>query len=525
VNLCFSWVTAIAAWLYGQNPLVQVEPRQGQDRAFAEALEHWLEYSAEETDTRTPNEVVIFDAILRGMAWSKELWDPSRRIDTTDALTPLEVYVDPVARFTLGQARFMLQRVVRPVDEARALTGNPALEPNYELSREEGLASRGKESHQASEKDLFLCYEIWSKEPGGRRMLYYRDREKAAFCGEPRPWPYLMDRDDFPYSLLRFNTQHTDLTGFSDQVVIEGLRQTTEEVSEFDRRHVLRSAAKAVLYDSSKITEDQIEKILSAKDMQATAVEGLANYKTEQLIRIVDWNSATDDQKELFQRAKALHDEILGFDELLRAGTQVKLTATQADIVAEFARLRLGRRTTCVDRWLERQTRHRAQIARLYVTPEQIAKAAGPESAMAWAQYAGNADDLVGEYSIGIQAGSSGERAQAQRTKEAQDTFSLLAQAAPLLAQVGTPVDLKEAVLEIFRARRVRNPERFFPAPPPPPPAVAPQGMPAPQPQPGTPQAAAGMPAPNMGAGPGQAGPPEAMPMPPELAQGMENAA
>jgi hypothetical protein len=472
VNLCYSWASSVTAWLMGQAPTIAVDPRRaGQDEQAAEVLEKWLGYSFQEGNSIIPNEVVVFDAILRGMAWSKESFDSKRGIDVVDALTPLDVALDPLAKYSVAQGRWMVQRCVRPIDEARAFFNRKDLEPNYQLANEKGLsAERTRDRSACSDKDLLLYYEIWWKD-GERRRLLYRLKDKQMWLGQSQ-WPYVLDDDEFPFSPLIFNTVYQGVDGFSEMQVVDGLRLEVEELAEFDRRHTRRAAAKKILFDESVFAPEDIQKFTSGRDMEAISAK-LGGKALADVLRVVDFNSNTDEQKGKFERVRQLFNDILGFDELLRGGEQKKLTATQADIVAEFARLKLGRRLTSVDRFQSTQLRHRAQIARMWVTPELVAQAISPEAGMVWAQWASDPADVTREFSISIQAGSTGERAKALRAKQAEERIDrFIAINGALIAQGGAPAfDLVEAGMDLLRASGERNPEKYRLPPPPPMPA------------------------------------------------------
>jgi hypothetical protein len=466
VNLCFSVTSIFLALLYAQPATVTVDPRRREDRgqvAFAEALETWLAYSLRETGGELANQVVVFDALLRGVAWSKESFDPERGCEVVDALSPLDVYVDPAARYSVAQARYVIQRCVKPVDDVRARYPQAGVEPNYELATEKGLAGeRVQGAGQGQDKDLVEYFEIWERAPGGARRLYVRDyiRRKWLHQGE---WPYLLDADEFPFSPLVFNTQFTALDGFSEQEVVEGLRVEVEEMAEFDRRHTRRAAAKKVLYLKDLLEEGGAAAMQSGKDMEFIGVAG-GGYSLADVVRVVDLNSPTDEQEKTFARAKMLHDEVLGVYEFQRGGQTKKLTATQAEIEDDFSKLRVSRRIKAVDAWQRMQARHRAQIARQWVAPELVARAAGAEAGMAWAVYAGDLEDLLREFSVEIEPGSAGERARRQREQSAKDNLQLfsLVNQARLAMQLPPVFDVVEAGLEVLRARGVRNPERFL---------------------------------------------------------------
>lgn len=481
VNLIFLYAKSAMAMLNGNSPNIQVDPRRGEnDRSFADVLESWLKYSHQESNTEEADAAVIFWALLGGIAWSKEGFDPESRMDVADALSSLDVAVDPLARYSLTQARWMLQRVVKPVDEARAFFNRNDIEANYQLGDTDGLERnrRLNPTGSSSDKDLYEFFEIWEK-AGAKRNLIYFDSKKQAFL-DIRDWPFLLDRNEFPFSPLSFNTQYQGVDGFSECDVVAGLRDSMQELMEFDRRHTLRSAAKKILFDKGAWDEDLISKAMDAKDLAPIPVQIPGGRAIAETFTILDLNSSTDFQKEKFERSKQLHDELLGFSELQRGVAQRRKTATESEIEDEWSKSRFQSSLREVDKWKRQQLRHRAQIARQLVSPDEIRLAVGDQAALIWAQYAGDAQDLVREYSISIQAGSMGEHARRKRVEEAQQNLELFNNVNMALQQAGgrAAFDVVELGLEVARAREsIRNPERFLlppPAPPPPQPQVNP---------------------------------------------------
>ena len=508
VNLCFAYVSGLTAFLMGQAATIEVEPRRGMgDEAFSEVIKRWLDYSYAEGQSQDDHEVAVFDAILRGISWLKESYDPVRRCDVCDELSPLDVYVDPVARYRLSQARYIIQRVVKPIEEARLTFNRNDLEPNYMLSNAEGLeGERGRERDSA--KDLLLFFEIWCKKAGGERQLFYRLRESAAgpmMLRDPAPWPYVLDHDEFPFSELQFNSIYMGVDGFSEMAVVDGLDREVQEMAEFDRRHGRKGAATKLLVDAGALAPEEEQKIKSAKDYEIVRIKtgGRPVGEVLQELNLVQNDAEAQGRAD---RAKRMRDEVLGWDELLQGANTRNKTATEADIIDEWGKVRIGKRQRAIDKWQSRSARHRAQIARLLVDPETVAKAVGPEAAAVWAQFAGDAEDLVREYSIGVAAGSTGERYRRMRVQQAQESLELYATTNEKLMAMGLPpkFDIGEAAIEVERAKGTKNPERFLL---PPPPAQPPQmpGM-----APGGPAGPGGLE--GIGLGPG--GAPGAMGMP-----------
>jgi hypothetical protein len=479
VNLCFAWTTAICAWLYAQNPSIEIEPRRGDgDRAFAEAIELWERYSHDVSQTGKANKVAIFDGLLRGLAWSKEGFDPATGLDVVDALSPLEVSVDPLARYRMGEARWVIHRVVKPLDEAKAFFGRDDLVANYELAKAKGMVAAQMQDREVTrDKDLFLFYEIWAK-AGQDRLLLYRDLDRHEWVVPEKPWPFYLAQGEYPFSPLVFHTVYQGIDGFSEQQVVDGLEQEVEELAEFDRRHARRGGAVKVLYDATEFKEEQQKQLQSNRDYECIGIKREPQRALSDYVHLLDFNTGTDQAKGRFERSKQLYNEVLGWDELARAGEQRKLTATQSEILAQFSQLRLGQRSAAIDEWLNQQLSHRVQIARQLVDPAKVEKACGPQQAWTWRLGTMDPEVLLEQYSVSIEAGSSGERAKGERVREAQDNLALFAQVNEgLLAMQQPPVfDLVEAALAILRARNVRNPEKYMLQQGPP--AGMPPGMP-----------------------------------------------
>lgn len=517
VNLSFAYATMVMAMFAAQPPAVEVTPEEGgyddefaqvaqffgsveaAKEEFAKGLEKCLGHSYRLGKTQLANTVTIFNSTLRGQGWTKESFDPKRGLNRVDALRRDEVFVDPNARYDLGQAQHIIQTCVLPIDLARAFFAEKGvtkgIEPNHCLVDEKGMIGEQARLAEKSSntKDLFKFYELWRKD-GDYRGLDYRAFQKTEWLHRG-DWPFLLDNDDFPYTHLQFNTQFSSFNdAFSEEAVVEGLRETYNEFMEFMRRHTKRAAATKVLYDKSRIGEDEAKKLASAKDLEFVGCDEPGPGGLQSLIQMVDLNTNFANQKEIPLVAKAAADEVIGMDELQRGATQRKLTATQADIIDEFGKARHGRRQTLVDEALANQAKHGAQILRQLGDPEKMRKIAGQQFVQLMQMYGGNADDLVCQYSIGITAGSTSERHKRERIANLKDMIQIGLQVNQSTDPFAEKVDLLSLAKEVFRKLGERRPDRWIlPANPPPPqvaagpagpggPAAAAEGQPQPAP-------------------------------------------
>lgn len=515
-NQTYAYIQMLMALLYANQPQIEAEPREdaagGEQyfmplvmagiipspdeakRLFADTLEQVLTYSYSETQSHEHNQAVLFNALVRGLGISKESFDAKRGIDRCDCIDRSEVFFDPNARYSLTQANYVVQTCTLPIEQAREFFAQQGvmgkIEPNFTLSDQSGVAGDLAKKIAPSQKqdDLYKFYEIWHKD-GDKRSLYYREWKKDKWLLQ-REWPFQLDADDFPYSLLSFSRQYATLSdAFPDLVTVEALRKAYEDGVEYINRHAKRSKAKKVVYDKAVFDDVLLRQMEDPVDMRMVAVDVPAGKKLGDLMQVVDFNSHTDADFENADFMKKTRDEILGVDELLRGAETKRMSATESSIRDEYAKLRVGRRQTTLDEWLINQTRHRAQIARQLVSPEKVAQIAGPVAAQVWQAYAGNSEDLIGEYSIGIQAGSTGERAKQKKVEELRARLMDAMQINQAMAPVtmGQPVvDVVAILKDIYKAGGDRRPDRYFipVQPPPPPPPMPPQGQPA---QPGIP--------------------------------------
>ena len=484
-NHTFSDVTLLMAALYAQNPSIEIETRYNQDSgwfnalvpgryksgdeaadAYAQLLEHVLTYAYDETQAGVQNNAALFEAIVQGMGVTKISFDPQRQLPRLDSLRRDELFVDPAARFDITQARYLVQTVTQPIAHAQqffdTIGAGIKVEGNYRAIDDMGLlAHMAKENYpQQDEPDLFRYFEIWDKDSG---QVLYRHWNKEEWIFQ-RDWPYLLDHDDFPYSLLIFNTQYTQVNdAFSDLHVINGLRATYERIVEFYRRHVQRSIANKVVYDKSVFGEN-VADLTDAHDMKFIGVQ-LAGRNIQDVIQKVSFTENSAAVIELANSVKSIKDQISGIDNVRRGVEGKDKTATEAQLIDEYAKNRFSRRQQIIDAWLRNQVRKCAQIAVILTPSEKVAKIAGPEGALLWSMASLDHEDVVAEYTIGVQAGSTGERAkrlQLERMSRFFDRAQTVNQTSPV--PVFDTVAIAKKMLELDGIRRV---ERYFMLPAP----------------------------------------------------------
>ncbi len=523
LNQTFTYVMILMATLYNQGPSMEVEPREGGDaaafgpvagmfggdpetarRRFAEGLEACLHYAGEELAADNAHNACLFEALVRGQGWSKITFDSTRMLPRVDTFRRDEIYVDPHARYSLSQARYIIHTAVMQIDEAREFFRKnygltQGIEPNWQLSEGEGLsAQKAKSNEPHGAKDQFRFYEIWCKKGEKSREVYYKAFKGEGWLVEPSPWPFSLATDDYCFQHLHFNTQYTSLgDAFTELQVVDGLTQMQEECFEFYRRSALRGLSKPVLLDESAFSDDDLADIAAGKHLGLKRVNRGDKPMTD-LVHVLDLNTAYDPSRDIADIFGEKRDKVLGLDELQQGFSGRQMTAEEAGIRDEQAKLRTGRRQKDVDTWLGGIARTCAQVMRQLTPPEIIAKIAGRDVGLLFSLYGANADDFLNEYSIGVAAGSTGERAKQKRIQRLREHLNDCMLRNDRAMQRGEPpiYDEDALIVEIADQNGLRRPERY--KLPPPEPAMQqpammqwqPQ-MPAPQPE----QMAGGTPA------------------------------
>ncbi len=493
-NFTFSYVTMMMAMLYAEAPSIEVEPREDitgpADQAFmplvqaglypspndakvrfGEVVERMLTHSYDETHSHAHNLAALFDTIVRGMGVTKESFDATRGMDRCDSLRRDEVYIDPNARYIIQQAKYVAHTTVMHIDEAREFfkergVGGTLIEPNHCLTEGDSLtAQKLKENSPKGDanKEYYKFYEVWWKDGGNRRLDYLPWREDGWLTR--LEWPFELDEEDFPFTLWIFHQQYSTLSDpFSDRHVVDPLRQTIEQIMEFAHRQTRRSIAKKVLVDKSMLGPEmkELNDLADAVSMKFIPLE-TKGKRLEDGIHLLDFNTGTDPSVDLAAVFKQAREEVEGLDELLRGMSDKKMTAEEAAIREKYGSQRTGFKQRMVDRALTSQCRHRAMIARQLVSPEVVANVAGMDAALLWQLYAGNPQDLTSEYSIGIAAGSTGERAKQKRMERMERMYmrAVAENQAAMALGMTPPYDTQKLAQDIWKEDGIRRPEKY----------------------------------------------------------------
>lgn len=490
-NFTFAFISMLMAVLYTEAPTIECDPREGSGQAdahfapavqmglvrdmatakrmYADTLEQVLTHDFQRANSAEQNSAALQDALITGLAWTEESWDPGRMTDRLDFFRRHEIYPDPLARFEVRDCRWICKTCLLDVEAARAFFADKSptqrIEPNFtlaELTDQRGQLAKDNSPEVSGDKDMFKFYGIWAKSAAGApNKIVYLPYNKGDVLTET-PWPFTLDKDDFPFTPLRFNKSGQQITdAFSEIHVVSGLRKAQQRMLEFTRKWAERAIGKLWIYDQgiAGVTE-AIEKAKKGKELVLQGLDLKGGKELKDVFHLIDFAQGDTNElaMDLAKDLKNITDEITGQDELTRGAVTHDMTAEEARIRADFGELRNSARGVRWDAAQTNQVEHRAQIARQLMPPEQVAKIAGPQSALLWELHAADPEDFKAEYTVKIAAGSAGLRGK-------QDKFQrlggMLQDAMATNQAVGQPVfDIVQITLDKMR-QYTRNPERY----------------------------------------------------------------
>lgn len=482
-NHTFSDVSLLMAVLNARDPNIDVKPESLGDlpyfqplvgmmfptladahTAFADTIEKIETFNWRETKTRVHIDAGLWFGVVTGMGVFKVSFDEKKMCSRVDTLRRDEVFIDPNARYDITQAEYIVQTCAYPIEQAReffasiGMAGAEQLQANFRLNEDKGLTGEmAKDNAPSDGATHFRFFEIWHK-AGEERKVYYRKYDEKVWLFQ-RDWPFLLAVDEFCYEIITFSKQYHQIQdAFTDLHPINGLRRSYEWAMEFYRRHIFKCAATKVVYDKGIFNKDNEDDLLNEEDMKFIGV-ALNGRSVDSVIQKVDMTEDAAAMVELAGHLKSVKDQIFGIDDIQRGSQGKRVSATQAQLSDEYGKARTGKKTSQFDETLIALTIKRAQIDMQLMPPEKVARIAGQAAATLWQTYGGDAEELRCQYSIGITAGSTGEKA---KEKELADMQMFFKDAQAVNQTQPAPVfDVVKIFMDMVKLKGIPHAERY----------------------------------------------------------------
>jgi len=430
VNLIFSFGRSLIPRIYFRNPHVVVtalKPGYEAQARIVEALDNWI---IEEIGIKKQIKRMCLHAYLYGTAFGKIGYDseygyqpPAREealymegLEQLDkkgfrleynanvkpgmpwflATHPIDVVV-PWGVDDLKNTPWIAHRFYRTLEDVKQdprFKNTSNLKATYRIDDGRELGEARKDIYnEAVENDLNLV-ELWE-------IRDYKRGEVSVICFDHDKFLYGPEKDDFQieglnFESLVFNEDDYSVWGISDVKIIEPQQQEINELRT-QMVHHRRIALRKLLVDENKLTDDEIEKMIS-EDIGA-----VVKCKGSPSEAVMPFQVSGIPQDLLLHDRQIMQDvrEMLGFsrNQLGEFDASTRRTATEARIVQIASQLRTDERRDAVADLLQSVIKKINQIIFSYWSKPQIMQVVGPMGVQ-WVEFTG--EDIRGEYNIEV---------------------------------------------------------------------------------------------------------------------------
>lgn len=434
-NAFYRDVHVLSGQLMYTDPKVLISTNRGEMlMAFADSLSTLVNYTIKEQSYRNEIKRALIQAIFRNVSWVYHAWDPQRGLPCIQWCAN-EVWPDVDCHGDTKRAAHMIEEVYLGLDEILSDPEIDEKIKNEILDAREALRfPDGQEEHfegkiKRSQASLIKvrAFRVWSKKgeaphrrhaPGltnedlessviegksemtaspdavgmpvtpnpattqftaadraaaaeGRTLLLLIDNFKKVVKQEP--WPIdCLDRDDFPYSMLRLTELPGDLYGVSLFSVLKPLFKIINFILSFWFADARTSCQRINLYDKAAIPEDAERKKLHSGEHNIWL--GVEKGRVNDALGQKEFTPRSDGVlQRLLEIAKRGHDDVSGVTDMQRgAAGDVEKTKAEAQILNDRASEAIGLLVDAVDEFLRDVCRKTTMIVQRYVLKESL---------------------------------------------------------------------------------------------------------------------------------------------------------
>lgn len=305
-------------------------------------------------------------------------------------------------------------------------------------------------------QDLLCIWEVWEQESS--RVFHVCEGEEG-FCGEPSS-PDWTGRRWYPFFLCTFNDVDGALYPPSDIELIEPLVAEYNENRDdlvHDRRECLPLN---IARKGGSLTHDDLERIKNRQGGDLVLVEGIGGQPigndiwSGQLGKLDPLNYSTDP-------ARADIEMIIGGGDAARGTVTKAKTATEAEILSQGLRGRSAERQDTMEDLLSEVGAYALQVCLRKLSPEEVARLAGPEAASVWPAL--SVDEVFELVTVDVRGGSTGKPDRLQEQDRWTKLLPVIKEAVQQVAELygQGQVQLAQAVVALLRETLRRFDERI----------------------------------------------------------------
>lgn len=371
-----------------------------------------------------------------------------------ERVSPFDMFVDPAAT-RLGEARWIAQRIIRPLSEVKA-------DKDYKKSVRESVSAdmqsssyrdtrewRKRENYQNPELKYCTVWEFYDLAEQVM-CVWAAGSDQYLVDAHPLPFdfghPYVMIRN---YEVPEFFYPMGDLESIESlQLELNKTRsQMMQARKKFARKYLFKESA----FDSTgrqALASDQDNVFVPVAD------EGTPFQELVQPLPQVQF------PPEAYEYSQTIEQDIAtvsGVSEYQRGQiSETRRTATEAAIISDSVSARAAEKLAVVETTLAMVARRVVQVTQQFVTGDQVYRVMGPDSALIWVPW--RREEIQGEFDFEVEAGST----QPMNETVRRQTAVSVSQAMAPFVQMGVvdPTAIARYLLQFGFG--IKNPEKFM---------------------------------------------------------------
>src|SRR3990167_4160174 len=369
-----------------------------------------------------------------------------------ERISPFDMFVDPEAT-SLEDARWVVQRIVRPVEEVKQ-------DKRYNARARRRLSGDGSvqwhnEEHKSkpsSEKEDTDRITLWEFYDLARELVSVFATSGDGFLVDPEAIP--KGYQPHPFIQLRNYEVPDQFYPIGELEAIEPLQHELNST----RSGMVEARQLDIpkyLYRRAAFGTDAVKALSSSTPYTRIPID--TDEPFSELIAPLPRNEVS---VQLYQHSDQIESDVeyvSAVSEYQRGATpETRKTATEASIIQDNANARASEKLDIIEQSLAEVGQRLIALGQAYMTGEQAARIGNDQGAAVYWSF--GADDITGEFDFEIEAGSTQPR---NETFRRQQEMQLLNTLAPFLG-TGQVNDLVVIVHVLREGFGIKTPERFL---------------------------------------------------------------
>lgn len=420
--LFYQLVEALVPAIMIRDPICQVRVRQGADdvtrirgRVVEQVQDYWWREGAEEGFERE-YELALYDCIFNGMSVLEADLDNVRVQPRLTQVNCKDFLYDAEADTRIESLRWCAVRKTVGLQSAKRLFKEH--KDDLKANVDEWRGEQVQESQQYTDPDFekmnttrFTYWRVYIKgdnpqtnegdqkardktepaegkqkqadgEPGDEAL--YKGKNEVVYIAKldsnyvvlkREPWPAVFDHDSFPLVFMRMTVDPQCFHPDSLLAPVEHLQRHSNWALSFHVTDVRDSSQKKIIYDKSKLDDEQIEAL---ENLENRTMIGVKNGLPKDSVWVLDYGSGNQAAVQMVRDLSEIFKESTSLKELVQEGRSHE-SATAAAMKDKWRDVKISKPAKKLETFVRIGMRKMLQIAMSTITAEEIARITGPE--------------------------------------------------------------------------------------------------------------------------------------------------